>query len=147
MSATSTPTVHAPSPAGSTDPSTVASAMFEHLAAAWNRADGAAFGEVFAAETDFVNIRGEHHRGDSRVIGAAHQALFDSIYAGSVLHYRVDVARPLEAGILAVVSATLDAPTGPIAGTNRSRITAVLTRESDRWVISAFHNTLVASPN
>ena len=31
----------------------------EHLAAAWNRADGAAFGEVFAAETDFVNIRGE----------------------------------------------------------------------------------------
>jgi uncharacterized protein (TIGR02246 family) len=122
----------------------VATAAFDQLAAAWNRADGAAFGAQFAAETDFVNVRGEHHRGDATAIGHAHQAIFDTIYAGSTVRYRVDVARPVGAdGLLAVVTSTLEAPTGPLAGTNHSRITATFRRQDDRWLITAFHNTLV----
>ena len=38
-----------------------------------------AVGSVFADETDFVDIRGEHHHGDATMIDLGHQALFDSI--------------------------------------------------------------------
>ena len=43
------------------------SAALEHivrrLESAWNAMDGPAFAAAFAAEADFVNIRGEHFRG------------------------------------------------------------------------------------
>jgi uncharacterized protein (TIGR02246 family) len=127
-----------------TAPTTIAAEKFEQLEQAWNRADGAAFGEAFASETDFVNIRGEHHRGDGALIGQAHQGIFDSIYAGSSVRLRVDIAREIGPGtILAVVSSTLDVPSGPMRGVNNARITAVITEQDDGWAIEAFHNTLV----
>lgn len=126
------------------DPSVVAAAAFDQLAAAWNRADGDAFGACFADDTDFVNIRGEHHRGDRAVVSHAHQAIFDTIYAGSTVSYQVDVARALSPDcVLAVVTSTLDAPSGPLHGTNHSRISATFIRQGDGWFITAFHNTLV----
>jgi uncharacterized protein (TIGR02246 family) len=125
-------------------PTTIAAARFEQIEQAWNRADGAAFGGAFADDTDFVNIRGAHHRGDGATIGHAHQGIFDSIYAGSTVHYRLDVAREIAPGcILAVATSTLDAPSGPLQGVNNSRITAVITEQDDGWVIEAFQNTLV----
>jgi uncharacterized protein (TIGR02246 family) len=126
------------------DPSVIAAAAFDQLAAAWNRADGDAFGARFADDTDFVNIRGEHHRGDRAVISHAHQAIFDTIYAGSTVSYQVDIARALSPDcVLAVVTSTLDAPSGPLYGTNHSHISAIFIRQGDGWFITAFHNTLV----
>ena len=56
----------------------------------------------------------------------------------------MDVVRTLALGVVAVVAtSTLDAPTGPLHGTNRSRISAVLVDEGDRWAIQVFQNTLV----
>ena len=101
-------------------------------------------GAEFSDDTDFVNINGEHHRGDRSVIAAGHDGIFASIYAGSTVTYHVDVARTLVPGVIAAVAtSTLDAPAGPLLGTNRSRITAVLVDEGDRWAIQAFQNTLV----
>jgi uncharacterized protein (TIGR02246 family) len=126
------------------DPIAIAIDRFEHIARGWNRGDGAAIGEVFADDTEFVNIRGEHIRGDGDVIARGHQEILDTIYAGSRVAYRVDVARVLVPGcVVAVVTSTLDAPSGPLRGVNQSRITAVITEQHGRWVISGFHNTLV----
>jgi uncharacterized protein (TIGR02246 family) len=125
------------------DAGAIAGDAFRELGEAWNRADGAAFGELFADDADFVDIRGAHHHG-AIAIGAGHQAILDTIYAGSSVAYRVEVARTIRPGcVLALVAATLDAPGGPLRGVNRSRITAVLTDEHDRWTIAAFQNTLV----
>ena len=122
----------------------IASGLFEHLERAWNGADGPASGEVFADETEFVNIRGEHFRGDGVMIGQAHQGIFDTIYLGSTMHYEVDVARQITPGcIVAVITSTLDAPTGPLQGVNQSRITVVITEQDGQWSIVAFQNTLV----
>jgi uncharacterized protein (TIGR02246 family) len=124
----------------------IASTLFEHLERAWNAADGSASGEVFAGATEFVNIRGEHFRGDGTMIGNAHQAIFDTIYLGSTITYVVDAARVVAPNcIVAVVTSTLTAPSGPLRGVNQSRITAVITDHEGDWSIVAFQNTLVAN--
>ena len=40
-------------------------------------------------------------------------------------------------------SATLVAPTGPLQGTNHSRITATITESDGCWTVTSFQNTLV----
>src|SRR4051794_17749013 len=123
-----------------------AEAFFAAIQAAWNDADGERYGAEFADLTDFVNIRGEHYRGDGAYIGAAHQGIFDSIYKGSTVSYEVDQARQLAAGVVvAQATSTLDAPSGPLQGTHQSKMTVVLVEEGGTWKATAFHNTLVVS--
>ena len=122
----------------------LASTFLEKLEQAWNAADGAAFGALFADESDFVNVRGEHHRG-ATAIARGHQGIFDTIYAGSTVRYRLELARALAPGtVMAVASATLDVPGGPLKGTHNSRMTIVIVEQGDDWRIAAFHNTFVA---
>ena len=126
------------------DPRQPAQAFFAAIEAAWNAGDGARYGAEFADVTDFVNIRGEHHRGDGTYIGAAHQGIFDTIYKGSSVRYQVDEARRLAPGVVvANATSTLDAPTGPLHGTHNSKMTVVLVEQGDSWKATAFHNTLV----
>jgi uncharacterized protein (TIGR02246 family) len=116
------------------------------LEAAWNAGDGEAFAAPFAADADFVTIRGEHSRGRP-AIGAGHAAIFRTIYAGSSNHLTVESARLLRPDVaLAHVRSTLDAPQGPLAGRHRARLTLVLTKEKSGWEIAALHNTLEATP-
>ncbi len=126
------------------DAAAVATGLLAEMERAWNRADGRAFGAVFAEETDFVNIHGTHIRGDQTVIGDGHQAIFDTIYAGSTVEYRLELAREIAPGcVVALAASTLVCPGGPLYGTNHSRMTLVLAEEDDRWAVTAFHNTLV----
>ena len=119
--------------------------LFDRLEQAWNLADGDAFGAAFTDDCDFVDIRGTRHQGAPSV-GQGHQAIFDSIYSGSVIRYRVGSARTIAPGcVLAAATATLDAPTGPTPGVNHSQVTAVATEQAGDWAIAAFHNTLVQS--
>jgi hypothetical protein len=39
----------------------------------------------------------------------------------------------------------LDAPTGPLAGTNETTLTLVLIKQNEEWKIASCHNTLVAA--
>ena len=95
----------------------IVSGIVGDLEQAWNAVDGAAFARPFADEADFVNIRGEHHRG-REAIGRSHDAIFNSIYKGSMVKYQVTGARPGAPDVLvAHVKTTLDAPAGPLAGT------------------------------
>ena len=90
--------------------------LIGRLERAWNGADGRAFGEPFAPDADFVDIRGEHHRGQE-AIAAGHQAIFDSIYKGSRTNFKLIQARELsDHVILAHATALLRAPSGPLAG-------------------------------
>ena len=124
------------------------SAALEHivrrLESAWNAMDGPAFAAAFAAEADFVNIRGEHFRGKA-AIAAGHAALFQGIYAGSTNHLTVEGARLLRPDVALVrVHSALDTPRGPFAGRHGARFSLVLTKERDSWEIAALHNTLEA---
>ena len=113
------------------------------LEQAWNAADGARFARPFAEDADFVNIRGDHVR-TRDAIAKGHQAIFDTLYKGSVVRYRVTGVRAIApAVLLAHVKSTLTAPTGPLAGEHSSLLTVVLVQDHDEWRIAAFHNTLV----
>jgi uncharacterized protein (TIGR02246 family) len=117
--------------------------LVARLEAAWNAADGAAFGAEFTEDAVFVDVRGSRHRGRGAIAGG-HQGIFDSIYRGSTVRYDVEsVDQPARDVAVAHVNATLDCPTGPLAGTNRARFTVVLVSDGDSWQATAFHNTLV----
>jgi uncharacterized protein (TIGR02246 family) len=125
------------------DATAIAAERFAGMERAWNAADGVAFGREFTADTDFTDVRGDHHKGVGAVI-AGHQALFDSIYAGSTVRFEVEGARELAPGcVVAFVASTMVAPTGPLQGTNHATITAVITEQPEgEWAVTAFHNTL-----
>ncbi len=122
----------------------VAHELIDRLEQAWNEADGQAFGEPFTADADFVDIRGEHHRGQE-AIAAGHQAIFDSIYKGSSANYKLVQARELSDDvILAHATGVIRTPSGPLAGEQSAVQSLVLVRGGDGWKIAGFHNTLVA---
>jgi len=125
------------------DDERIVSDLVGELEEAWNAADGARFARPFAEDADFVNIRGEHLR-TREVIAKGHQAIFNTIYAGSVVRYRVTRVRAIASAVLvAHVTATLKAPTGPLAGEHSSLFTLVLVQDGNAWRIAAFHNTLI----
>jgi uncharacterized protein (TIGR02246 family) len=117
-------------------------AIVQQLQEAWNRADGDAYGAVFADDADFVNIRAEHIRG-RQAIAAGHSGIFRTIYAGSSNRLVLDSARLLRPEVALVhVRSGLEAPTGPLAGTHEALFSMVLTREARGWRVASFHNTL-----
>ena len=131
-------------PDAATDPMDIAVSLFNRMEQAWNDADGGAFAAVFVPDTEFVDVRGGYHHGREEVADG-HQALFDSIYAGSTVRYVVDVARSISPrSIVALASGTMCAPIGPLRGTNHARMTVTIVNRDDEWAVVAFHNTLVA---
>jgi uncharacterized protein (TIGR02246 family) len=125
------------------DDERIVSDLVAELEKAWNAADGARFARPFAEDADFVNIRGEHLR-TREVIAKGHQAIFNTIYKGSVVRYQVAGVRAIApAVLLAHVKSTLKAPTGPLAGQHGSLFTVVLVQDQNSWSIAAFHNTLI----
>ena len=111
--------------------------MLARLERAWNDADGAAFGRVYAPGSSFVTIRGEHIVG-STAIGAGHHGIFTTIYAGSVNRMELVRAEEIVDGVVVAVSLnTLDCPTGPLAGRHQAMSTSVVTRRPDGgWDVS-----------
>jgi uncharacterized protein (TIGR02246 family) len=121
-------------------------AVFNGMQDAWNRADGDSFGTFFQVDADFVNIYGMHGIG-RQAISDAHNMIFRTVYAGSVMQCRMTQARPISDNLALVhLSSSLQVPQGPLAGELRAAPSAVLEREGPAWKIVAFHNTLVQPP-
>ena len=118
--------------------------IVDRLEAAWNTMDGPAFAAAFAANADFVTIRGEHYRGRP-AIAAGHAAIFRTIYSGSTSRCTVEAVRLLRPQVALVhVHSLLEAPQGPLAGRHAARFSLVVIKEPGGWEIAALHNTLEA---
>ena len=113
------------------------------LERAWNAGDGERFGVPFTEDADFVTIRGEHYR-TRTVIARGHQAIFDSVFKGSVIRFEVESTRALAPGVLlGHVKGNVDVGSGPLAGRHEAFATIVLVEQQGAWRISAFHNMLL----
>ncbi|MFI6316476.1 SgcJ/EcaC family oxidoreductase [Nonomuraea sp. NPDC050556] len=62
--------------------------LLEQARDAWNRGDGAAYGQTFTEDATDVTFVGTVYVG-AQEIGDAHQALFDSFLKGSKLHMEI----------------------------------------------------------
>jgi uncharacterized protein (TIGR02246 family) len=120
------------------------------LQEAWNRGDAAGYGELFTDDADFVAWTGAHGRG-RQAIEDAHRRLFDGPLAGSRMVLVSDEAesgppeslrfvRPDTAIMVVSGAVTLASQiaTGP---GHQSVQTFVLVKDSERWRVTAFHNT------
>jgi len=116
------------------------------MEAAWNESDAVQFARYFAEDADFVNVYGMYGKG-REAIAKAHEAIFRTVYAGSVVAYTVRSIRLLSPDVaLAHIDAQLFVPQGPLTGQLKSLPSMVLTRERDAWKIASFHNTFVTIP-
>ena len=115
------------------------------LEAAWNARDAAAFAAPFADDAEFIHILGGGGTGRA-AIEAGHAALFRTIYAKSVVAYRVIRVMPLGPAAAAVLlHQHLAFEAGGAAQAIACRPTFVATHESDGgWVIRLFQNTQIA---
>jgi uncharacterized protein (TIGR02246 family) len=123
----------------------IATAVLQQLEDAWNAGDGEAYAAGYDDDASFVNIRGERSRG-AAAIAAGHAEIFATIYAGSTNRLALVDAQRLGDDVIVVTSRnTLDAPSGPLAGTHDAMSTSVLRRQGDEWRIALTHNTLVGA--
>jgi uncharacterized protein (TIGR02246 family) len=120
--------------------------LVEMLEDAWNAGDSSAFATGFAEDADFVNVYGMHGRGRT-AIAAGHHFIFTTIYRESKVEYRVVSMRMLASDVAVVhVSAKLNVPVGPMAGTHEALWSGVATLCGGAWKFAAFHNTFVKDP-
>lgn len=123
------------------NPTDVATRTLERLQDAWNRADGTAYGAEFAPDAEFVDIRGELHRGLPAITGG-HQWIFDNIYKGSRMRYELVGARAVTPEVVLAHSVgILDTPSGMFEGRYAIN-TIIMARQGETWRITAFHNAL-----
>jgi uncharacterized protein (TIGR02246 family) len=121
----------------------IAQDVLARLEEAWNAGDGGAFGQPYRADASFVTIRGELVHGGA--IGAGHDQIFRTIYAGSTNRMELlEAQRVSDDVIIATSRNTLTAPHGPLAGVHAAMSTSVLVRAGDEWLIATSHNTLAA---
>lgn len=127
------------------DPRQVGETILRQLQDAWNTSDAAAFAAPFTDDADFVAIRGDHHQG-RQAIEDGHRQIFEGIYRGIRIGYRLTHARRLTDDVILVHNAgTIEVPSGPMQGTNHATSTLVIIRTPDGWKVAAFHNTPVVS--
>jgi uncharacterized protein (TIGR02246 family) len=122
------------------------SGIADDFAAFWNRHDMKALSELCTEDADFVVITGRHLGGREEIF-TYHDALHKGIFKDRTLSAKLkDVwfIRP------DVAIGHLNFEGGATSGDDRRKTaafaTAVIVRERDNWLISAFHNTLLSGP-
>ena len=114
------------------------------LEEAWNAGSGEGFARPFAADADFVDIRGDHHHG-REAIANGHQAIFDTVYRGTTVVYEVVAVRDLGDVRIVHCSAELRGAENVLPPNNGSIFSMVLVKDGN-WQIVSFHNTLRMKP-
>lgn len=137
----------APQASGAANARAVATEVLDRLDAAWNAGDGDAFAKEFSDDADVINIFGAYFHGRT-AIAVRMKQIFGTIFKGSVHRSRtLESVRHLSADIIvAVSSAVVDVPSGPLAPQTRNRQTFILVKQQDAWRIVHWHNTPIQPP-
>lgn len=118
--------------------------LIDGMTSSWNAGDGAAYGELFTRNCDYVTFNGERLRGRDAV-ARSHQDLFDTHLKGSrLIVENVDV-RPINNDV-ALVHCTGNSMLRwqkKAPKSRKSLQTLVATRTEDGWRFAAFHNTRI----
>ncbi|SDH01037.1 conserved hypothetical protein [Lentzea fradiae] len=113
-------------------------ALFARLADAWERGDGAAYGECFTDDASYVSWVGTVYRGGGD-IGRSHQVLFDTYLKGTKLLTGGTTDVRFYGDDTAVLTSRGDVGKKPGKASKVQTFTFV--RRNGAWKIAAFQNT------
>lgn len=118
--------------------------LFTSLRDAWNQGDGAAYGDHFSEDADYVTFMGQHIKG-KRQIAEVHQWLFKGPLRGSRLESTLpDDLQPrfisLDVAVVHGIGEAKLADSSQDSGDRGSINTNVLVKQQGEWKITAFHN-------
>jgi uncharacterized protein (TIGR02246 family) len=119
-------------------------AIFKQMEDGWNAHDGKAFSAPFAADADYVVVNGMHLKG-REAIEKVHTGIFTTIYKESHNQATVKSIRFIRPDV-AVAHVEWQMQPNPKAEKARAMSTFILTKDSGKWSITAFHNTPIALP-
>ncbi|GIN74191.1 hypothetical protein J14TS2_46660 [Bacillus sp. J14TS2] len=119
-------------------------ALFTNLYEAWNKGDGALYGDCFTEDADYITFMGQHLKGRKQ-IADVHQWLFDGPLNGSKMELATtselqprfitsDVAIVIGAGEAKLADPNQD------PGDRGSINTNIVMKTGGVWKITAFHN-------
>ncbi|MBA3767510.1 MAG: SgcJ/EcaC family oxidoreductase [Acidobacteria bacterium] len=112
-------------------------ANVEQMAKGWNGKSAVEFAKPFAENADYVVNNGLHiKKFPSNVSGL--QRLFETVEKNSMVRYTIEQIRFLRKDV-AVVHVVGDMKEDSQSG--QGRITLVMTKEKNKWVIATFQNT------
>ncbi|WP_410626660.1 SgcJ/EcaC family oxidoreductase [Amycolatopsis sp. cmx-8-4] len=114
-------------------------ALWHTMTAGWARGDAARFASVFAADVDFVNVRGEALSGRDAV-ESGHARLFATAYRGTTLSASVTLIRRLAPDLSLVHAMSEIAPAGVLTHAQ------AVVRHTGAPEITAFHNMIPKGP-
>ncbi|WNC15969.1 SgcJ/EcaC family oxidoreductase [Brevibacillus brevis] len=123
--------------------------LFAAMSEAWNKGDGAAFGECFTEDADYVTFMGHRLMGRKQ-IAEVHQKLFDGPLRGSRLESSAagELQPRFVTPDVAIVHATGEAKLADASqdpGDRGSINTNVVVKQGGEWKITAFHNCRIQS--
>lgn len=126
------------------DAAVVASEILHRLDRAWNAADSAKFAAEFSDDANLINIFGAHISGRADIEKRI-QTIFSTIFQGSTHRSRkLEMAHYLSPDtIIALSSAEIAVPAGPLAPETKNRQTFILVKNGDSWRINHWHNTTI----
>lgn len=113
--------------------------LWDTMAAGWADGDAARFASVFAADVDFVNVRGEALSGRDAV-ESGHAHLFATAYRGTSLSASVTLIRLLAPDLSLVHVTSEISPAGVVTHAQ------ALVRHDGSPEITAFHNMIPKGP-
>jgi len=113
--------------------------LWDTMTAGWADGDAARFASVFAADVDFVNVRGEALSGRDAV-ESGHAHLFATAYRGTSLSASVTLIRRLAPDLSLVHVTSEIAPAGVVTHAQ------AVVRHDGSPEITAFHNMIPKGP-
>jgi uncharacterized protein (TIGR02246 family) len=105
-----------------------------------------AFGTLFTDDADFVNVVGMHWAGKAQIV-KAHRIVFTTRYKATPQHFIEKSEATLAPGLVLVVGKILmddyTAQDGKLMTNNQFRMTLVMKKVGERWLIRSAENTIV----
>jgi len=127
-------------PTANTDEAAVRQ-IVQQLQDGWNAHDGKAFAAPFATDADYVVVNGMFLKGRETIAGG-HAAIFANIYKDSRNVATVKSVRFLRPDVaVAHVEWNLEFKVNGETRKAHAMNSMILTKESGKWSIAAFHNT------
>jgi uncharacterized protein (TIGR02246 family) len=129
-----------------TDDESAVRAVVSEFANTWNRHDMKAMHELNTQDVEWINVTGNHWRGDAAVY-KGHDTIHRTIFANTVMSVEGALVRAIAPGVAVAVATMMFGPVMTPSGEElrelKTRGSFILVKRDSVWKIAHFQNTSV----